>query len=170
MYFNVVSPSHGCLASCVFPGILIPGVGDVFLNLLAVLAIHGQDFFQIPIEDHPTRKLELGRFRVAIRGQIAVCQVVLETATNRPPIFIERGHRHQVRQIDLFDELFGMIQQLFHMSQTFSIDGIRLIQIDRARRPSNQIIGMRVLAAENGMNLDDFFLPLQSLQVMGDVR
>ncbi len=53
-----------------------------------------------------------------------------------------------------------------HELQPLHVDGVVAVQIDGGADATHQIVRMRVLAAEHGVDLDDFLLPLEGFQIM----
>ncbi len=125
------------------------------------------DLGQVAVKDDSPRELELRRVAVAVRGQIAVYQVIRKSATDGRPILVERRHGHQIRDIDLLDELLGLVQQHADLRQPLGVYRVGLVDVQRTRHSADEIVGVRVFAAENRMDLDDFLLPFQGLDVMG---
>src|SRR5664280_372769 len=144
----------------------VPGMRNVLLDLLGITAIHRIHLVQVAIENGSPGELEVLRLVVAASGQVAIGEIVLQAAANRRPIFVEARDGHQIGQIYLFDKRNGAGNQAADLIETFGVNGIYFVGIDRAGRSSDQVIGMRVLAAEDGMYLDDFPLPFQRFQVM----
>ena len=147
-------------------GVAIPGMRDVFLDLLRIAAVYGMNFVQVAIQNRATGKLEVVGLSVAARGQITIGQIILQPTAVAGPLFVEARDRHQVGNIDLFDKFFSLLDEAADMVQPLHIDGVHLFRIERARHPAHQVIRVRVLAAENGMDLHDLLLPLQRFQIM----
>ena len=47
-------------------------------------------------------------------------------------------------------------------------NGAGAIDVDRRRHATHQPVGVRVLAAVDGMDLDDLLLEIERFQIMGD--
>ncbi len=48
------------------------------------------------------------------------------------------------------------------------VDGRNFVDVDGARNAADKVVRVRILAAEDGMDLDDFFLPLQRIEIVSD--
>ena len=141
-------------------------MGDGFLHLLRVVRVHRQNLAQIAVQDRAARELELARVAEAIGRQIAVGQVIGQAAADGAPVLVKRRDGQQVGNINLFDEGLGVGQQFANVGETLGVDGVGLVDVQRARRAADEIIRVRVLAAENRVDLDNFLLPFQRLEVM----
>ena len=82
------------------------------------------------------------------------------------PVLVERGHRQQVGNIDLVDKLVGLVDQSRYQVEPLGVDRRHFIHIDGAGNSAHQVIRMRILAAEDRVNLDDFLLPLQGVKIV----
>ena len=139
---------------------------DVLLDFLSVSSIDRVNFTQIAVEDGAAGEFEIVRLTVAAGWEVSVAEIVLESTPNRRPVFIEAGNRHQVRQVHLFDESNRSVDEAAHMIQTLGVDGVNLFFVNRTRHAPHQIVGMRILSAEDGVNPDNFFLPFQCFEVV----
>ena len=157
----------GMQAGVVVPRILVPGMRDELLDLLRVAPVHLMHLRQVAVQDCPAGELELARIANPVRRQVAVAQVIGQTAAHRAPIFVERGDGQQVRDVHLIDEGLGLVQQGADIGQSLGVDRVGIVDVDGAGNTAHEVIWMRVLAAEDGVNLDDFLLPFQGLEVVG---
>ena len=53
------------------------------------------------------------------------------------------------------------------MVQALGVDGVHFLQVEGAGHPADQVVRVGVLAAEDGVDLDELLLPLQGVQVVG---
>ena len=141
--------------------IIKPGVIDIFGDLALVNHMH---LAQILLQDCSRREPHIA---VGI-GELAIAHVVANPASDRGPILVERRNRQQIGDVDLFDEVLRFFQKALDFDQLLGIERILGIGVDRNRHaPHQEGLRMRILAAQDGVNLDHVLLPLQSLQIMG---
>ncbi len=123
---------------------------------------------QVAIEHDAARILECLRLAVTLRGKFAVAEVVGQAAAPTGPVLVERGNGQQVGNIDLVDELVGLADQTRDQVEPLGVDGGYFIHVDGAGNAAHQVIRMRVLAAEDGVDLDDFLLPVERVKIVRD--
>ena len=103
---------------------------------------------------------------VPVDRQIAVGHVVLEAPADCPPILVKARNREQVRDVHLVHECDGVVEQLSDVGKTFGVQRIGVVDVYGAGHASDEIVRVRVLAAEYRVDLHDLLLPLQGLKVM----
>ena len=146
----------------------VPGAGNVFLDLLRVSGVDRVHGGEVAIEDHAARILEGGGIGVTLGWEFAVGEVVGETTAVACPLLIEGSDGEQVRNVDLVDEFVGLADETRDEIEALRVDGRNFIHVDGARHAADEVIRMRVLAAEDRVDLDDFLLPLKRVEVMSD--
>ena len=52
--------------------------------------------------------------------------------------------------------------------EAFGVDGVGFVEVDAARDAADEVIRVRVFAAEDGVDFYDFFLPFKGFEVVGD--
>ena len=129
-------------------------------------AIDGMDVRQVAIENHAAGILEGLRLAVALGGKFAVAEVVRQSAAPTGPVLVEGGNGQQVGNVDLVDELIGLADEARDQVEPLGVDGSHFVHVDGAGNSAHQIIRVRILAAEDGVDLDDFLLPLQRVEVV----
>ena len=90
----------------------------------------------------------------------------MQAAAPLGPVLVERGHGQQVGNIDLVDELIGLADETRNKIKPLGVDGGDFVDVDGARHAADQIVRVRILAAEDGVDLDDFFLPLERVEIV----
>ena len=153
-------------AGAVSAVVAVPRMRDVFLDLLGVHRIHRVHRAQVATEHHAARVLERLHLAVALGGKLAVAHVVGQSAAILRPVFVERGHRKHIGDIHLVDKLIRLIDQLRNQIQSLGVDRRHFIHVDGAGNAADQVVRVRVLAAEHRVDLDDFLLPHQRVQVV----
>src|SRR5207237_70300 len=142
-------------------------------DLLGVAVIDRQDLVEIAVEDHAARQLEvLGRIVVGVLRNVAIGHHALaREATAIEPVLVERADGDDVGQIDLLHELDRAVDDGGNEIQPLHIDGADRtgpVDIDGAGHAANQPVRMRILAAIDGVDLDDLLLEVERLQIMRD--
>jgi len=87
------------------------------------------------------------------------------------PVLVEAGDGGQIGHVDLIDELDAAVDDVADLVEPLHVDCTHragVVHIDRARHPTHQPVRMRVLAAEDGVDLDDFLLKIECFQVVRD--
>ena len=146
----------------------VPGVRNVLLDLLLVLGIDRKYGREVAVEHGAPRVLERLGMAVAVGREFAVAKIVAQAAAVLGPVLVERGHGQQVGNVHLVDKLVGLADEPRHQVQPLPVDGRQLVDVDGARNAADKVVGMRVLAAEHGVDFDDFLLPLQSIEIVRD--
>jgi hypothetical protein len=116
----------------------------------------------------PRGNLKLPTSAYPFVGRSPYAQVVLETAADARPVGIERSNGHQVGQVHLLNEVGSVIEQLADVSEALGIDAVDVVDVEGTRRAAHEVVRVRVLAAEDRVDLDQFLLPLQGLEVVSD--
>ena len=141
---------------------------DEFLNLFGITQIHRQNIVEFSVDDGARGHLKtsfgpiIGNF-----GEVAVAKNILtnQAAAVLEPIRIERGNRLNIGKIHVFDEFDGLTGDVAHVVHRHFVDhrtgSARSVHVNRASDAADQIVRMRVLAAQNRVNLDDFTLEIQ---------
>src|ERR1019366_7361489 len=83
-----------------------------------------------------------------------------QPGADRRPVRIERCHRQQIGNVHALHHLLRVLDQPLHIVQPLHVDGVVALHGDRRRHPAHQIIRVRILSAEDGVDLDDLLLPL----------
>ena len=103
---------------------------------------------------------------VAVGRKFAVAEIVVQAAAVLGPVLVERGHGQQVGNVNLVDELVGLADEPRNQVEPLHVDGGNLVDVDGARNAADKVVRVRILAAEDGMDLDDFLLPLQRVEIV----
>ena len=153
--------------------VLEPGMGDELLDLLGIAQIDLVDLVELAVDDGAARQaLVVGRIVVGALGDVAIGQHRLTAqAPAVGPILIEGRDGHEIGQIDLVDELDGAVDDRGDQIQPLHVDRAhraRVMDVDGAGHAADQPVRMRVLAAVDGVDLDDLFLEVERLQIVGD--
>ena len=138
----------------------------LFLDLLRIGEIERQNLAEVLVEDDAARELELRRIADPVLRNIAVGHVAAQASAVFGPFRIERSDGQQVGNVQALDNLLRLNDEVVHHVQPLHVDGVVTLQIDRRRDAAHQIVRMRILAAENGVDLDDFLLPLEGFQIV----
>jgi hypothetical protein len=151
--------------------VLVPGVVDELLHLLRVAQVDFVDLGEIAADDGAARQQQVGgAVVVGLVGDVAVGQHALrrQAAAVRPAL-VERGDGQQVGDVDLLDELNGAVDDALDQVQAFHVDRPHragVVDVDGAGHAAHQPVRVRVLAAEDGVDLDDLLLEIEGLQVV----
>jgi hypothetical protein len=113
-----------------------------------------------------SRILEGLRLAVSLGGELAIAEIVMQSATIIRPVFVEGGNSKQIGNINLIDELIGPADELRNKIEPVGVDGGHFIHIDRAGNAADEVIRMRIFAAEDRVDLDDLFLPGQGVDIV----
>ena len=155
--------------------ILVPGVVNKFLNLLGIARVNIKDFVEVAVENGAAGNLNrLVRIVVSDFGEVTVRQHVDagEPLAVLEPIRIEGCNSLNVRDIDVRDDIDGMLGDLTHIVKRHFVYhcalGARIVDVDRAGDAAHKIVRMRVLAAQNRMNAHNFTLEVEHFKVMSD--
>src|SRR5208283_5787192 len=97
---------------------------------------------------------------------IPVRQIIPQPAANLRPFRVEGSNGQKIGNVDLVDEVVGLRNQILDHVQACNVDGGVALQRDGRSHSSDQIIGMRIFSAEDRVDLHQFLLPLQRLQVV----
>src|SRR6266702_8555382 len=89
--------------------VAVPGVRDVFLDLLRVARIYGMHRAHVAAQHDAARILERLRSAITLRRKFAVAEVVLQAAAPLRPVLVERGDSEHIGDINLIDELSRLI-------------------------------------------------------------
>lgn len=81
-------------------------------------------------------------------------------------VLIKSGDGDNVRIIYFVDEIVAGLHQLLQVAQGELVDGLVIVHVDGAGHAADQEVRVRVLAAQNGVDLDHVPLPDQGLEVM----
>ena len=145
--------------------ILVPGVIHEFLNLRQVLSVNVMDFLEVTVDDGTTRQLDGGVGEVVSNArEVAVAENVLarETTTVREPFRIEATDGLDVREVNVTNNALSLLSQVLHEVHRGLVDhralSARFVHVDRAGHTADQVVRVRVLTAQNRLNLDDFAL------------
>ena len=125
---------------------------------------------QIPVNNGTGRHLQrffrpvIGNFReVPVAKHIFLHQ----TAAILEPFRIEGGDRLDIGQVNVLHKFNRLLGDIAHIVHGHFIDHVAsragIVHVDRASHTTDQVIRMRVLAAQNRMNLDDFTLEIKCL-------
>ncbi|MPM14565.1 hypothetical protein SDC9_60929 [bioreactor metagenome] len=150
----------------------VPGVIDEFLHLLGVARIDVVDLAQVAVDDRAARQVQLLRREIVrVFRDVAIGQAGLRRqAPAIEPVTIEAADRDHVGDVDVAVELGRLVDdrgdevQPLHVDRADRADAV---DVDRARHAAHQPVRMRVLAAEDGVDLDDLLLQIKRLEVMG---
>jgi hypothetical protein len=142
-----------------------PGVGNKFLDLAGVFQVKIIDFAEISIQHNAPGNQKAFRIVNGFGRQIPVRHVIADTASPQV-LLVEAGNSENIRNQNLIHKDFGLIDFGFDKTETLNVDHAVIVQIDGSRNPAHRIIGVRILAAENGMDFDDFLLPIQRFNIM----
>ena len=155
-----------------FVGVLVPGVGDEFLDLLGVAQIDRVDLAPVAIDDGAAGQL-VRALVVADLGVLAVVHDVeaRQTAAVEPArLLVQRADGQHVGQIDVAVERVALVDARLDEVEPLHVDGrprrAIAVDVDGAGHAAHQVVGVRVLAAEDGVDLDPFLLQVQRLQVV----
>ena len=155
--------------------ILVPGVVNKFLNLFGIARVNIKDFIEVAVDDGAARNLDrLVRIVVRDFREVAVRHHVDagEPLAVLEPIRVEGCNGLDVRNIDVRDDINGVLGDLTHIVQRHFVHhralSARIVDVDRAGDAAHEIVRMRVLAAQNGMNAHDFTLEVEHFKVVRD--
>ncbi len=85
---------------------------------------------------------------------------------------VDRADREQIGHVDVAAERLRLIDQRAHEVQALHVDrrtGREIaVDVDRARHAADQVVRVRVLAAEDRVDLDPLLLQVERLEVMRD--
>ena len=81
-------------------------------------------------------------------------------------ILVKSGDGHDVRVVHLVDEVVAGLHQLFQVAQGKLVDGLVIVHVDGAGHAAHQEVRVRVLAAQDGVDLDHVPLPDQGLEIV----
>ena len=135
--------------------------------------IDREHFGKIAVEDHPARQQQIfRRIVVGVFGNVAIAHdAFARQSAAVKPILVKGGDGREIGQIDLFDEFDRAIDDGADLVEPLHVDradGAGPVDIDRAGHAADQPVGMRILAAVDGVDLDDFLLEIERLQIMRD--
>ena len=154
-------------------GIVVPGMRNEFLNLVRIVHVHRMDGGKIAVQDGASRNQPACRIVHPFFRKIAIGEKIADSFAAREPVLVERSDGERVGQIDLIDELLHAADHVLDPGEALHVERGRRgaaaaggIDADGRRRPAHQEVWMRILAAENGVHLDDFALPGQGFQIM----
>ena len=151
------------------PLVVVPGVRDELLDLLRDRAGPPRgscERSRLRMTPRGIRKL-FGSF-IAVRREVAVAQEVAEPFTLRRPVLVEAGDRQRVRHVDLVDELAHARDDVLHLRQPLGVDRRVRVEVDRVRHAADHEVRVRVLAAEDRVQLRDVALPGERVEVVRD--
>ena len=92
----------------------------------------------------------------------------MQSAAVLGPVLVERGHGQQVGNVNLVDELVGLADELRNQVEPLGVDGRHFIHVDGAGNAADEVVGVRILAAEDRVDLDDLLLPFERVEVVRD--
>ena len=152
-------------------GIFVPGMGHEFLDLVGIAKVDRVNFGEIAVDDRALRQQQVRRrIIIGVFGHVAIGQHRLaRQAAAIEPVLVERSDGHDVRQIDLIVEFDGPINDFSDVVQALHIDradAADAVHVDRAGHAAHQPVRMRVLAAEDGVDLDDLLLEIERFEIM----
>ena len=153
--------------------VVVPRVCDEFLDVPGGRQVHLVDRRQIPTEDRAARHEEglwiqgRGVRKVAVGHEIARAFAV----AFHEPVLVKATDGEQVGYIDLGDELAHQGDDLGDLLQPHLVDrgrrGARArMHADGRGNAPDEHVRMRILAAEDGLQLHDLTLPGERVQVM----
>ena len=146
--------------------VVVPRMRDVLLDLLRRMHIDLVDGAEVAAEDRAGRDQVTRRVAHAVGWKVAVGQEVAETLATAAPVLVEAGDRQRIRHINLVDEGFHLRDDVLYLRQALGVDRRVRVQVDRAGHAADDEIGVRILAAEDGVQARDVALPGQCLEIM----
>ena len=152
--------------------VLVPGVRHKLLHLLGVARIDRMDLAPVAIDDGAAGQL-VGALVVVDLGMLAKVHHVetSQSAAMQPArMLVQRSDGQHIRQIDVAVERIALVDARLDKIQALHVDGgsgrAILVDIDGARHATNKVVGVRVLATKNGLNLDPLFVLVKRLKVV----
>ena len=83
------------------------------------------------------------------------------------PVFVERRDREHVRDVHLAHELLGFRDDLLERCDRVNVERGLCVRVDGSRHTAHQeALEVRVLAAEDGVHLDELPLPLERFEIV----
>jgi hypothetical protein len=153
--------------------VLVPGVGDELLDLLGIARVDRVDLVPVAIEDRAARQL-LG---AVVVGDLLVGAVVhhvgrRQAAAVQPALLLVDGADGQgVRHVDVAAELQRLVDARADEVQALHVQrragGQVAVEVDGAGHAADQVVGMGVLAAEDGVDLHPLLLQVEGFEVVG---
>ena len=111
-----------------------------------------------------------GRIVDAFGGEVAVGEEVAHAFALRCPVLVETGDGQRIRHIHLIHEFAHLVDDVLHLGQPHHVERggafVFRIDADGAGHAADHEVGMRVLAAEDGVQLDHVALPGERVEVM----
>ena len=124
------------------------------------------DLCQIAASDD-ARGQEHLRICTVVHRIIAIGHVIADAGAERCPILVEGSNGDHVRDIDAADEGDAIGHQVIQGCDRVHIERCLRVGIDRRRHAADkEALQVRILSAQNGMDLDEATLPVERLQVM----
>ena len=146
--------------------VLVPGVGDELLDLPEVLGIDFVDGGEIASQDGTRRDaVRAGGIGLVLR-QFAPAQEVAQPLTQRGVVQIVGRDGEEVGEIDLLDEGLHLVDRVADDGEHVGVERHVAVGVDGEGDAADDEVGVRVLAAEDGVNLDEVGLGVQRLQVV----
>ena len=134
----------------------IPAVLDMLLDGVDVNRLHLTDG---ALEDGAAREEEAVRFLGGLR-EFTINQEV-GGPTDLAPVFVESGHRQNVGDIDVVDEVHRLLPEVLELG-----NAVRGEIRGTGHAPDYQTLGVRILAAENGMQARGASLLAKGLEIV----
>ena len=138
-------------------------MGNVFRNFRLVDRHH---FREVTVVDNPGRQIELWIWTVVERI-VSIGHVIADTGPQRRPLLVKAGNGDHVRNIDAADKGDPVGNQFVERVDRVQVERCLRIGIDRGRHAADEkALQMGILAAENGMNLDEAALPVERFEIV----
>ena len=143
---------------------------DELLDLRHVTHVDVVDFFEIAVNDRAARH-QHARPVVGLVGKVAIGKhgLAREAAADCAPVLVEGGDRLEVGNVDLVDDRDGLIDDAADHVQALDIersDRADIVDVDRARNAADQPVRVRVLAAEDRLDLHQLTLKIERFEVV----
>ena len=99
--------------------------------------------------------------------EAAVGEVVLVAGAELRPVRVEAATAMHVRDVDLLHEVAHLLDALGDEGDPLPVDDVGRVRVHRRRHAADEVrLEVRVLAAEDRVDLDDLALPVERLEVV----
>lgn len=95
--------------------IIIPGVGNVLLDLGVIIEIDIVDGREIAIENGTTGNQKRADVVHAVGGEVAVTHEIADPFALQGPFFIETGNRQGIGQVDLIHKALHVLDNILDL-------------------------------------------------------
>src|SRR5512139_2761236 len=141
--------------------VLIPGMAHIFHNFGLV---HRKDLAEVLVLDDAPRQPQVRSVRRSVIRELAAGEEVTYASAITCPVLVERGDREQVGDIYLRDEIVCLLREAGDERYASGVQGILAVGINRDSHAAHKVcLGVRVLRAEERLDLDDMTLPVERL-------